>query len=141
MRIFSTQTLAGCYLVGDHRRELWIVPIELGGWDQRRLYALPVSSERTASLREQPTSAATGQDDLRIPPESLEPRSVSQVVGSRIKAARRRADMTQGDLSEQLPGNLYRQDMSQWERGVQGTSIPTLYRLAWALGCDVRELI
>ena len=127
--------------MGDLRGELWVVPVIKDGWESRKLYAMPACWERTEGLREQPSEAFIQPFDLGVPSEQIEPRSTAQVVGRRIQAARVRAGMTQTTLCEQLQGSFYQADISKWERGRQGTSIITLYRLAWALGIGVQDLV
>ena len=60
-------------------------------------------------------------------------------VGSRIKAARKAAGMTQAELAEKL--DLPFQSVSQWERGYRNPKYDTLNRISNALGCPVELLI
>ena len=59
-------------------------------------------------------------------------------TGQLIKAARKRAGMTQAELADKL-GIPY-QSVSQWERGTRSPKIETLERIADALGVPISEI-
>ncbi len=141
MRIYVAENPRGYRLVGDLLADLWVVPVVAGGWESRKLYAMPACRERSEGLREQPSEASRQPFDLGVPSELIERRSGAQVVGSRIRAARVRAGMTQIVLAGLLPAKYDRTNISAWESGRRSTMIATLYRIAWALDCDIRELI
>lgn len=60
-------------------------------------------------------------------------------TGQRIKAARKKAGMTQAELAGKL-GIPY-QSIGQWERDLRSPKIETLHRIANALLISVRELM
>lgn len=60
-------------------------------------------------------------------------------VGERIKAARKKAGMTQKELADKL-GIPY-QGISQYERGVRNPKIDTLEKIADSLGVTLEELL
>lgn len=62
-----------------------------------------------------------------------------KAIGSRIKAAREKAGMTQEALSEVL--ELSPMHMSVIERGVKPTKLDTFVRIANALGVSADELL
>lgn len=59
-------------------------------------------------------------------------------TGERIKAARKEAGMTQGELAARL--NIPAQSVSQWERDLRNPKVETLKKIAVALGVTVSEL-
>ena len=59
-------------------------------------------------------------------------------VGERIKAARKKAGMTQKELADKL-GIPY-QGISQYERGIRNPKIDTLVKIADSLGVTLEEL-
>lgn len=60
-------------------------------------------------------------------------------TGQLIKAARRKAGMTQKELGAKL-GVAY-QTLAQWENDLRNPKLDTLQRIASALGVPVQELI
>ena len=60
-------------------------------------------------------------------------------VGERIKAARKKAGMTQKELADKL-GIPY-QGISQYERGIRKPKIDTLVKIADSLGVTLEELL
>lgn len=60
-------------------------------------------------------------------------------TGQRIKAARKKAGMTQMELADKL-GIPY-QSISQWERDTRNPKYDSLQRIAAALGVDWTELV
>ncbi len=63
---------------------------------------------------------------------------MENVIGRRIKSARKRAGMTQSDLAEKL-GISY-QGIAQWETGSRNPKIQSLKKIAEALLISVEEL-
>ncbi len=55
-------------------------------------------------------------------------------IGSRIRIARKRADLTQEELSERI--SVTPQYLSDLERGLVGTSIPTLIKICKSLNAS-----
>jgi transcriptional regulator with XRE-family HTH domain len=64
---------------------------------------------------------------------------VDQRVGARIRVVRTRAGLTQERLAERL--GVETLSVSRFETGRRGVSIPTLFRIADALGVRVQDLI
>lgn len=60
-------------------------------------------------------------------------------VGERIKAARKKAGLTQLDVAYRLGDQSY-QSVAQWERGVRAPKLESLERLAEAIGCPLSDL-
>lgn len=60
-------------------------------------------------------------------------------TGQRIKAARKKAGMTQVDLSQKL--DIPFQSISQWERDIRNPKYETLQRIAAALDVEPWELM
>lgn len=60
-------------------------------------------------------------------------------TGQLIKAARKRAGMTQAELADKL--NIPYQSVSQWERDTRNPKYETLQRIAAALGVEWTELV
>lgn len=60
-------------------------------------------------------------------------------TGQRIKAARKKAGMTQSELSSKL--NIPYQSISQWERDLRNPKRETLQSIADALCIPIRELM
>lgn len=58
--------------------------------------------------------------------------------GTRIRAARENAGMTQSELAKKL--NIPYQGIGQWERGVRTPKIETLKRISSALGVSFSQL-
>lgn len=61
-------------------------------------------------------------------------------TGERIKAARKRAGLTQMELSALL-GNTSNSAVSQWETGTRTPGMRSIAALAKALGCPANELV
>lgn len=59
-------------------------------------------------------------------------------VGDRIRAARKKAGMTQAELASKL--GLPWQSISQWERDARNPKIEALEKIAMALQVNVDEL-
>ena len=59
-------------------------------------------------------------------------------TGQRIKAARKRANMTQAELAQKL--DIPPQSVSQWERDVRKPKIETLRKIAKELNCLITDL-
>jgi transcriptional regulator with XRE-family HTH domain len=64
---------------------------------------------------------------------------VDQRVGARIRVVRTRAGLTQERLAERL--GVETLSVSRFETGRRGVSIPTLFRIADALGVRVQDLL
>jgi transcriptional regulator with XRE-family HTH domain len=64
---------------------------------------------------------------------------VDQRVGARIRVVRTRAGLTQERLAEGL--GVETLSVSRFETGRRGVSIPTLFRIADALGVRVQDLL
>ena len=60
--------------------------------------------------------------------------------GARIKAARKKAGLTQFELGVKL-GNQSAASVGQWENNLRTPTIKTLSRLAEVLKCDIAELV
>ncbi len=78
-----------------------------------------------------PTGAATivVMDDAEL----------NREFGSRLRLMRRQAHLSQDALAESA--TLSRTSVVNIERGRQGVSLATLYRLAGALACDCADLL
>lgn len=61
-------------------------------------------------------------------------------VGERIRAARKRAGLTQAEVSKRL-GLSSNSTVAQWERGRRNPQSKNLYALANALECSVHNLL
>lgn len=66
-----------------------------------------------------------------------EPSSLLMAVGSRIRAARKAKGLSQDKLAYSIP--LDRAHIGMIENGKRAATIPTLAKLAVALGCEVGE--
>lgn len=60
-------------------------------------------------------------------------------TGQLIKAARRKAGMTQEELGKKI--GVSGSSMAQWENDLRNPKLDTLQRIASALGVPVQELI
>ena len=58
---------------------------------------------------------------------------------TKIKEMRKRINMTQGDLADQL--SVTQGAVSQWETGLTNPSLETLVKIAEVLNCTVDELL
>lgn len=65
--------------------------------------------------------------------------AIARLIGSHVTARRLQCGFTQATLAEKA--GITRQLVSMIERGVQGTSLPTLYALARALRCEAWDLL
>lgn len=61
-------------------------------------------------------------------------------TGEQIKAARKRAGLTQMELSARL-GNTSNSTVAQWETGTRTPGMRSIAALAKALGCPASELV
>jgi transcriptional regulator with XRE-family HTH domain len=66
-------------------------------------------------------------------------RERDRLFGARVRRYRRAADYSQASLAEMLDIHLL--TVSRWERGENKPDINGLYRLAAALGVQVRDLL
>jgi transcriptional regulator with XRE-family HTH domain len=65
-------------------------------------------------------------------------------TGDKIRAARKAAGLTQGQLAERMRGmgrNWAAQNVSDYERGRYRPTVDLLRDIASAIGCDVTDLI
>lgn len=60
-------------------------------------------------------------------------------IGERIRAARKEAGLTQGELAEKL--GISAQGIAQWENGVRNAKLGTIKKVAEALDVPFRSLI
>ena len=60
-------------------------------------------------------------------------------TGQLIKAARKKAGMTQEELGKKI--GVFGSSMAQWENDLRNPKLDTLQRIASALGVPVQELI
>lgn len=60
-------------------------------------------------------------------------------LGQRIKAARKKAGLTQLQVGQRMGANSY-QAVASWEKGLRNPKYDTLKRLAEAIGCPLSEL-
>lgn len=63
-----------------------------------------------------------------------------QIFGSRLRQARKIAGLTQGELAERVGLKSYN-PITQYERGINDPSLPTLFRLATALNVKTDWLL
>ena len=60
-------------------------------------------------------------------------------MGEKLRAARRAAGLTQGQLAEKV--GCQQRDISRWENGQREPMASTLKKLALALECSMDELV
>ncbi|HMM49085.1 MAG TPA: helix-turn-helix transcriptional regulator, partial [Miltoncostaeaceae bacterium] len=70
---------------------------------------------------------------------TADPKRLAVYIGHRIGAARARAGWTQSRLADELECD--HSLISRYERGLRRPSLPTLYKLAAALGVPVTEFL
>lgn len=61
-------------------------------------------------------------------------------AAAKIRAARDKAGLTQGQAAGRMPGSVAVQYWSDVERGRRTPSLEWLWHAAWALGCDPHSL-
>ena len=60
-------------------------------------------------------------------------------MGEKLKAARRAAGLTQGQLAEKV--GVQQRDISRWENGHREPGVLIVKKMAQALGCSMDELV
>lgn len=68
-----------------------------------------------------------------------DPSPLYETIGAAVREARHRADLSQDDLANSV--SLTRTSITNLERGRQQVPLHTLYDIAEAVGCAVKELL
>lgn len=76
----------------------------------------------------------------KLKPPAEGPGSEPTPIGERIRAARERANLTQGEAAARMPNSVKVQYWSDVERGRRTPSLEWLWEAAGALGCDPSKL-
>ncbi len=133
-RLYWDPGVADAWIAGDIGGDMWIVPAADNGWRRRSVCRLD-RTQRRHRLREVPTHNATG---LGIP--RLAERTLPQIVGDRIRAARKAAGWTQVELAE--AADKSQGTISDLEAGRVWPAAETLTDIASALpGCSEAALL